>query len=186
MTEPSGSPGDRAGCIHVLVMGVSGSGKSTIAAALAETLGLEMIEGDEQHPPANVAKMEAGIPLTDEDRQPWLARLAGLLMDAHQEGRGTVLACSALRRAYRDRLRAAVPADESFIVELEVDAPTLATRMAARKGHFMPVTLLESQLETLERLEPDEVGAIVDASVSIGDVTAAASRAIRTWLATRR
>ena len=186
MTDVSGPSPDPAGCIHVLVMGVSGSGKSTIAASLAEEFRLEMIEGDERHPPENVAKMEAGIPLTDADRQPWLATLAGLLTDAHDDGRGTVLACSALRRAYRDRLRAAVPPNESFIVELEVDRPTLAARMTARKGHFMPVSLLESQLETLELLEPDEVGAIVDATGSIDEVTAAASEAIRTWLATRR
>ena len=167
-------------------MGVSGSGKSTIAAALADTLGLEMIEGDDKHPPANVAKMEAGIPLTDDDRRPWLGALVALLTEAHEAGRGTVLACSALRRSYRDILRAAVPADESFIVELEVDAPTLQARMAARKGHFMPVSLLESQLATLERLQPDEPGAIVEASASIADVTTAAAEAIDAWVASRR
>jgi gluconokinase len=167
-------------------MGVSGSGKSTIAAALADTLGLEMIEGDDKHPPANVEKMEAGIPLTDDDRRPWLAALADLLADRHRRGKGTVLACSALRRAYRDILRGAVPADESFIVELEVDAPTLAARMAAREGHFMPVSLLDSQLATLERLGPDEAGVIVDASGSVAQVTSAAAGGVEAWLDSRR
>ena len=175
----------RGSCIHVLVMGVSGSGKSTIAAALADTLGLEMIEGDALHPPANVEKMEAGVPLTDDDRRPWLATLAELLGDRHRRDQGTVLACSALRRAYRDVLRGAVPASDTFIVELDVDEPTLAARMAARRGHFMPVSLLDSQLATLEHLDPDEVGAAIDASGSVDGVTSQAVRAIESWLAGR-
>jgi gluconokinase len=167
-------------------MGVSGSGKSTIAERLAEPLGLEMIEGDDKHPPANVEKMEAGIPLTDDDRRPWLAALADILADRHRRSRGTVLACSALRRAYRDILRAVVPAGASFIVELDVNAPALAARMAARRGHFMPVSLLESQLATLERLSPDEAGAIIDASGSVDEVAAAAAAALDAWIAAKR
>ena len=166
MTAPDGN------CIHVLVMGVAGSGKSTVAVALADRLGLEMIEGDALHPAANVEKMRSGIPLTDEDRRPWLASLARLLADRHAQGRGTVLACSALRRAYRDTLRAAVPAGETFVIELDADAATLRARMAMRTGHYMPVSLLDSQLATLEPLADDEVGIAVDARRPLDEILA--------------
>ena len=174
------------GCIHILVMGVAGSGKSTVAAAVAELLGLEMIEGDALHPAANVEKMRHGVPLTDEDRQPWLASLADLLAERHEQGRGTVLACSALRRAYRDVLRAAVPADETFIVELHADAATLRARMVHRPGHFMPVDLLDSQLATLEHIGDDEVGVIVDAAAPLEVVVSDAAAAIDAWAASKR
>jgi len=167
-------------------MGVAGSGKSTIAAALGTTLGLEMIEGDALHPAANVEKMRRGIALTDEDRAPWLQALADVLAERHGRQRQTALACSALHRVYRDRLRAAVPADETFIVELSVDAPTLRARMANREGHFMPVSLLDSQLATLEHLDPDERGVTVDAGRSVEDVTTDVMHAIEGWLRARR
>ena len=162
-------------------MGVSGSGKSTVGAGLAAELGLEFIEGDEYHPAANVEKMAAGIPLTDEDREPWLRTLAGLVAERHSRGEGTVLACSALRRGYRDLLRAAVPDEESFVVLLDADAETLRARMGARRGHYMPRSLLASQLATLEPLDEDEPGAVVDASGSVADVTAAALSALSGW-----
>ena len=162
-------------------MGVSGSGKSTVGARLADDLGLEFIEGDEHHSPANVEKMAAGIPLTDEDRGPWLRTLAGLVAERHSRGEGTVLACSALRRAYRDVLRAAVPLQESFAIQLDGDAETLRTRVGQRRGHYMPRSLLASQLATLEPLEEDEPGAVVDASGSVADVTAAALSALNGW-----
>ena len=151
-------------CRHIIVMGVSGSGKTTVGRSLAKALGFEMIEGDDHHPPENVAKMAAGIALTDEDRGPWLETLAGLLADRHARGQGSVLSCSALRRPYRDVLRAAVPDDETFMVQLEADRDTLRSRMASRTGHYMPPDLLESQLATLEPLEPDEPGVILDAT----------------------
>lgn len=151
-------------CRHIVVMGVSGSGKTTVGRALAEALGSEMIEGDEHHPPENVARMAAGIALTDEDRRPWLEALAELLADRHARGQGTVLSCSALRRAYRDVLRAAVPKDETFVIQLDADRDTLRSRMASRTGHYMPPALLESQLATLEPLEPDEPGVVLDAT----------------------
>jgi gluconokinase len=154
-------------------MGVSGSGKTTIARALGERLGVEMIEGDDLHPQANVEKMRAGIPLTDEDRRPWLAALAALLGDRHGDRNSTVLACSALKRSYRDILRSEIPPDESFAIELAADPDTLRRRMATRIGHFMPTTLLDSQLATLESLGPDERGVIVDASRSPGEVVGA-------------
>jgi gluconokinase len=123
--------------------------------------------------------MAAGIPLTDEDRRPWLAALAGMLGDYHRRGDGTVLACSALRRAYREVLRSAVPPAESFVVALEVDRDTLRARMAGRTGHYMPVSLLDSQLATLEPLEPDERGVTIDARRPPDDVVAAALAAVR-------
>jgi len=174
------------GCVHVLVMGVAGSGKSTVAAPLADLLGFEIIEGDSLHPATNVEKMRHGIPLTDEDRQPWLASLAALLAERHARGRGTVLACSALRRAYRDVLRAAVPTEETFIVELAADPTTLRARMVHRPGHFMPVGLLGSQLATLEHIGGDEIGVAVDAGASLDVVITVANAAVARWVASRR
>lgn len=160
-------------------MGVSGSGKTTVGQALARELGFELIEGDDYHPPENVDKMAAGIPLTDEDRRPWLWMLAGLLADRHARREGTVLACSALRRAYRDVLRSAVPADETFFILLDADRETLRSRMKSRKGHYMPPALLESQLATLEPLEPDEPGVILDATQPPTAIVAVAISAVR-------
>jgi gluconokinase len=170
------------GCFHVIVMGVSGSGKTTVAEALARELDVEVIEGDEYHPPANVEKMGAGIPLSDEDRRPWLETLAGLIRDRHERGRGTVLACSALKRAYRDTLRAAVPTEETFVVALDADTDTLRERMKARKGHFMPASLLESQLATLEHLGDDERGVTIDAGRPAEVVIADAIRSVRSFI----
>ncbi len=166
-------------CQHVIVMGVSGSGKTTVGQGLAKELGFELIEGDDYHPPGNVQKMAAGIPLTDEDRRPWLQTLAELLADRHARGHGTVLACSALRRAYRDVLRSAVPADETFVILLEADAATLRSRMASRTGHYMPPALLESQLATLEPLQLDERGVVLNATRPPADVVADAVSAVR-------
>jgi gluconokinase len=160
-------------------MGVSGSGKTTVGQALADELGFELIEGDDYHPEANVAKMAAGTSLTDEDRRPWLAILADVLADRHGRGQGTVLACSALRRSYRDVLRAAVPDHESFFIQLDADEQTLRSRMRSRKGHYMPPSLLESQLATLEALEPDEPGVVLDATQPPEIVVAEAVSALR-------
>jgi gluconokinase len=166
-------------CRHVIVMGVAGSGKTTVAAALAETLDLEMIEGDDYHPPANVEKMAAGIPLTDEDRRPWLQALAYLVASRHAAIRGTVLACSALKREYRDLLRTAVPREESLVIHLDADVEALRARMRSRRGHFMPASLLESQLATLEPLEPDEAGVVIDATAPTETVVEHAIAAAR-------
>lgn len=168
-------------CLHVIVMGVSGSGKTTVGQGLAKELDFELIEGDDYHPPQNVEKMAAGIPLTDEDRRPWLQTLAELLAERHARERGTVLACSALRHAYRDVLRSAVPADETFFVLLDADVETLRARMESRRGHYMPPALLESQLATLERLQPDEPGVILDATRPSKDVVTEAVSAMRRW-----
>lgn len=141
---------------RIVVMGVSGAGKSLIGAELAARLGYRFEDADDLHPLANVTKMRSGVPLTDVDRGPWLDAVATALAAA--EG-GIVMACSALRVAYRDRIRAGVP--EVFFVELQGSEALLHERMAARAGHFMPVALLRSQLATLESLGADERGAIV-------------------------
>ncbi|WP_037909435.1 gluconokinase [Actinacidiphila yeochonensis] len=138
-------------------MGVSGSGKSTVGMSLAERLGLPYAEADDFHPPANVAKMAAGHPLDDEDRAPWLDAIADWI--AGRAGQGGVVSCSALRRRYRDRLRAAAP--DLFFLHLTAAPELIATRLSSRAGHFMPAGLLGSQLETLEALEDDERGAAV-------------------------
>jgi gluconokinase len=135
-------------------MGVAGAGKSVVGAALARALGVDFVEGDEYHPPENVARMAAGIPLTDDDRLGWLRTLADRLGAAREADRGLVMACSALKRSYRDLLRAGDP-DVRFI--LLHGAPTLlAERLAGRRGHYMPASLLGSQLATLEVPSPDE------------------------------
>ncbi|MBW8269451.1 gluconokinase [Caldovatus sp. SYSU G05006] len=136
-------------------MGVSGAGKSTVGPLLAAALGVPFADGDAFHPPANVAKMAAGTPLSDEDRWPWLAAIGAWL--AAQEATGAVVACSALRRAYRDRLRQACPGLR--FVHLAGARALIAKRLAARAGHFMPAGLLESQFATLEDPagEPDVI-----------------------------
>ncbi|HKX43123.1 MAG TPA: gluconokinase, partial [Burkholderiaceae bacterium] len=125
---------------QVVVMGVSGSGKSTVGALLAEALGTEFVEGDTLHPPENVAKMRAGTPLTDADREGWLHTIAARLAAAHAAGQGLVISCSALKRAYRDTLRASAP--DLRLIHLHGDFDLLAARMAARSGHYMPASLL--------------------------------------------
>jgi len=138
----------------LVVMGVSGSGKTTVARGLAERLGWRFQEGDALHPPANVAKMAAGTPLTDADRWPWLHAIAAVIDAWRAEGASGVVTCSALKRAYRDILvgdRADVR-----LVFLRGDKALIAARMAARRGHFMPPALLDSQFATLEAPGPDE------------------------------
>ncbi len=156
---------------HLVVMGVSGTGKSTVGQLLAERLGRPLIEGDDLHPEANKAKMHAGIPLTDEDRGPWL-RAVRDAMDA--AGGSTVVACSSLRRTYRDILRTA--GGRVRFAHLVAEPDELAERMADRTGHFMPVTLLASQLATLEPLQPDEDGVTIP---SLPDPEATTSALVR-------
>ena len=165
--------------LHVIVMGVSGSGKTTVGQALAAALGFEFLEGDAFHAAENIEKMAAGIPLTDDDRGPWLAALVDVVRERHGRGIGTVLACSALRRVYRDRLRTAVPHEESFVVALHSDAGTLRSRIETRRGHYMPASLLESQLASLEPLEPDEPGITLDTTRSAERVITDARSAVR-------
>ncbi|HUB47800.1 MAG TPA: gluconokinase [Acetobacteraceae bacterium] len=137
-----------------VVMGVSGSGKTTIAKGIGQRLGWPLLEGDKFHPPANVEKMSRGIPLTDEDRWPWLHAIADAIDAVRTHGDSAVVACSALKRAYRDILIG--DRSDVELVYLQGDKDLIAARMAARKGHFMPVALLDSQFATLEEPGPDE------------------------------
>ncbi|EXF25090.1 gluconate kinase [Nesterenkonia sp. AN1] len=155
-------------------MGVSGSGKSTLAAALAADLGLPMAEADEFHPPENIAKMAAQTPLTDEDRWPWLESLRDWM--STQAATGSVITCSALRRSYRDVLRTA--AGRVVFLHVDVEIPRLNTRLAHRSGHFMPPALLESQLSTLEALEPGEDGVVLANDTTVENLLESA----RAWL----
>ncbi|MGN8245751.1 gluconokinase [Cellulomonas soli] len=161
--------------VHVVVMGVSGSGKSTVAGLLAERLSLPFGEGDEFHGERNRALMASGVPLTDEDRAPWLVAVRDWMSE--QVATGSVVACSALRRAYRDVLRGAT--GEVLFLEVDVPAQVLRTRMAARTEHFMPVSLLDSQLATLEHLAPDEPGLRVDGAAPLPQVVDACLAGLR-------
>lgn len=159
----------------VIVMGVCGSGKTEIGRLLAARLGCDFLDGDDFHPAANVEKMRAGTPLADADRWPWLDRLAAEISARLADGRGAVVACSALARRYRDRLGSA--RSGVTLVHLDGDRDLLARRLAARQGHFMPATLLDSQLAALERPMADERALVVDIAAApeaiVGEITAA-------------
>ena len=144
-----------------VMMGVCGSGKTLIGAELARALDLEFVEGDDLHPLDNVQRMAAGIPLTDADRHGWLLEIATRLREAKRTGVGLVVACSALKRSYRDLLRSGGATDVRFVY-LAGNRALLAERMAKRRGHFMPPALLESQLDTLEEPAPDERAWVCD------------------------
>lgn len=146
--------------IRWVVMGVSGSGKSTVGRQLASEHGVSYVEGDAFHPSANVAKMSAGQPLTDEDRCDWLRALQAQIGAARASGAGLVVSCSALKRAYRDLLREADPALR--FAHLQGPRDLIAERMSARQDHYMPPVLLDSQLAALEPLGPDERGIRLD------------------------
>ena len=141
----------------IVLIGVSGSGKTTVGKRLAPALDATYIEGDDYHPSANIAKMRAGRPLDDNDRMPWLDKLGHVIAEHGAQGRAVVVACSALRRRYRDRLAAAARQPLTFI-HLTIAPAILEARMKARTQHFMPAALLQSQLATLEPLEDDEDG----------------------------
>jgi len=141
----------------IVVMGVTGSGKSTVGSALAHRLQVPFVDADSLHPPANIAKMAAGVPLDDDDRRPWLEKVGEWL--AEHRG-GGVVSCSALKRKYRDQLRSHCPTVE--FLHLDGSADVIARRLAARTGHFMPAGLLRSQLDTLEPLGADEAGVTID------------------------
>ena len=155
----------------VVVMGVSGSGKTTVAELLAKQLGWPFMEGDRLHPPANVEKMRQGIPLTDADRVPWLDRIGRELKTWAAEGRSGVMTCSALKRAYRDRIRSARP-DVRFVY-LKGSEALIGARVAARHHEYMPASLLRSQFDTLEEPTLGEPGVVtVDAGGTVGEEVA--------------
>ncbi|MFK4805180.1 gluconokinase [Microbacterium sp. ZW CA_36] len=149
---------------RVVVMGVSASGKTSVAARIAEAIGARFVDADDLHPAPNVAKMAAGTPLDDDDRWPWLDAVAVTLAGDD----APVVACSALKRSYRDRLRAAAP--EVVFVHLTGSPQLLAARATGREGHFMPPALLRSQLDTLQPLEPDEAGIEIAIDAPVAEI----------------
>lgn len=151
------SPG---AAVRWVVMGVSGCGKSAVGSRLAARLQVDYIEGDALHPAQNVAKMAAGQPLDDDDRAGWLAALRERIAEAHRNGQGLVVSCSALKRSYRDLLRQGDPALR--FAHLDGPRAVLESRVSNRPGHFMPASLLDSQLATLQPLQPDEAGLLLD------------------------
>ena len=165
------------GSHRLVVMGVSGCGKSTVGKLLAQRLGVDFLEGDELHSPQNIALMAGGVALTDEDRQGWLLAVAQRLADSCARSRGLVVSCSALKRSYRDILRRGA-VDLRFIY-LRGDRATLADRMAARIGHYMPASLLDSQFAALEEPAADEPALTVDVAQAPQAVVAS----VEAWLA---
>ena len=161
--------------LHLVFMGISGSGKSTVAQAVRERLDWEFAEGDDFHPPANVAKMREGIALTDGDRWGWLGTLADWTAERDARGEPTIITCSALRRAYRDVLRRG--GEGTFFVHSTGDKHMILARMNAR-DHFMPPSLLDSQFATLEPLADDEPGIVVDIDQPVPAIVSEAVEAI--------
>ena len=161
---PNMSAAGTPGTTTIVVMGVSGSGKSTVAATLVDRLGWEFAEGDDFHPPENVEKMRAGHPLDDDDRWPWLRSLAAWIGEHERAGRSVVVTCSALKRTYRDLLREGHPS--VWFAHVTASPELIRDRMEHRTGHYMPPSLLDSQLATLEPLGDDEPGARVSGAGS--------------------
>ena len=153
----------------IVVMGVSGSGQSTVGAALAQRLGVPFADADDFHPPANIAKMTAGVALDDDDRHPWLDAIGRWLADRCDGG--GVMSCSALKRKYRDQLRSRCAQTE--FVHLSGSPEVIAARQASRPGHFMPASLMASQFATLEPLQPDERGVTLDVDHDIDSIVGA-------------
>lgn len=161
----------------IVVMGVSGSGKSTVGALLGQRLGAAFVDGDDLHPVGNKEKMRAGIPLDDDDRRPWLHAVGRTLQPARQQEKGVIVACSALKRSYRDLLREHAP--DVLFLHLDGSMDTLAGRLAARHHEFMPVTLLQSQLEALQPLEADESHVLLDVRKSPSELVEDALYALK-------
>jgi gluconokinase len=152
----------------LVLMGVAGSGKSSVMNGLGERLGWPALEGDDLHPQTNIDKMAAGVPLTDADRMPWLDAIARWIGERERRRESSLVTCSALRRAYRDVLRAGHPS--VWFIHLVAPPAVLESRMAGRTGHFMPTSLLASQLATLEPLGRDEPGSTIDVTAPVSVV----------------
>ncbi|MET4638411.1 gluconokinase [Mycetocola sp. 2940] len=171
MTNGNGKPEGA----QIIVMGVSGAGKSTIGTLIAGAIGVPFVDGDALHPLSNIEKMAGGTPLNDEDRWPWLATVGTTLSDAG-EGTGMVIACSALRRAYREAILHHAPATR--FVHLSGSKEVLASRLEGRSDHFMPRRLLDSQFVALDPLAEDEPGIVVDIDQPVPAIVAEAVEAI--------
>lgn len=177
METPVHTPNDTTtpAITRVVVMGVSGSGKSTIGALVADAMDIPFLDGDSLHPMANISKMAAGTPLNDEDRWPWLEIVGNEL--ANTTAAGIVIACSALKRKYRDAIRSKAP--DTIFLHLDGSLEVLSSRLEGRSGHFMPPALLASQLAALEPLGGDERAVVIDISAGINDLLAEAVAGIR-------
>ncbi len=162
----------------IIVMGVSGAGKSSIGERLAARLGCEFVEGDRLHPASNVEKMAKGMPLTDEDRWPWLDLVGNELATSVEKGKSLVLSCSALKRTYRERLRKAAGGRLRFVF-LKGTPQLLEVRMGERTGHFMPLSLLQTQLATLETPEGEEGVVTVDIDATLDEIVEAAYQGLK-------
>ncbi len=173
-TEPADHPPTRS----VVVMGVSASGKSSVGLALSQRLGFDFVDGDDLHPASNRAKMTGGTPLTDEDRWPWLDRIGAMLADRAAHPAGVVTACSSLRRIYRDRIRTAAGQGLVFVF-LDLTKEEAARRIASRRGHFMPSSLLDSQFQTLERPHGEDDVVSISSLQGVAEVADEATQAIR-------
>lgn len=163
----------------VVVMGTTSTGKSSVGERLADALDASFVEGDDLHPEANVEKMASGVPLTDEDRWPWLDLVAARIAQAVEDRSPLVVTCSALKRGYRDVLRGdEATAREVFFCHLWGETDLLRQRISGRRGHFMPSSLLESQVATLEPLQDDEQGARIDVAPPLDEVVATAMESL--------
>lgn len=160
------SPAPKSTVTRVVVMGVSGAGKSTIGTLVADAMNFPFVDADSLHPLENIRKMAAGTPLTDEDRWPWLDLVGHEL--ANTQARGIVVACSALKRRYRDAIRAQAP--DTIFLHLDGSLEVLSSRLEGRSGHFMPPKLLASQLDALESLEGDEAAVVVDIAGTMTEI----------------
>jgi gluconokinase len=163
--------------LAIVVMGVAGCGKSAVGAALAKVLGANFIEGDRLHPPENVARMASGTPLTDDDRKAWLDTIGRDVAASAKAGHAAVAACSALKRAYRDRLRSFH--DGMVFLYLDIDRQTARDRVAGRKGHFMPASLVDSQFAILEQPEPDEPAISLDGTLPVDELVRQAAARLK-------
>ncbi len=165
----------------VVVMGVSGSGKTTIGTLVAHELGVDFVDGDSLHPIENVQKMASGTPLDDDDRWPWLEIVGRTLHERGEQHEGMVIACSALKRKYRERIRSQAPS--ALFLHLDGSVAVLTRRIEGRSGHFMPATLLQSQLDTLEPLAQEEGGYKLDIDQSVPDMVDEAVTKLRAIVA---